>query len=60
MLELTVEEKEAIKQLESWRKFIIQNKDKVNRADDIEFYLRTALNLIRRQERQINLYRKKM
>lgn len=57
---MTVEEKEAIKQLESWRKFIIRNKDKVNRADDIEFYLRTALNLIKRQERQINLYRKKM
>lgn len=57
---MTVEDKEAIKQLESWRKYIIRNKDKVNKADEIELYLRTVLNIIRRQERKINLYRKKM
>lgn len=54
MFELTEDEQEAIEQLESWRRFIVNNKEKVNKADEIEFYLRTALNLIQRQEREIN------
>lgn len=51
---MTEDEQEAIEQLESWRRFIVNNKEKVNKADEIEFYLRTALNLIQRQEREIN------
>ena len=47
------EEKEAIEQLKSWRDYIIKNKDKVNKANDIEFYLRTVLNLIQKQEKEI-------
>lgn len=47
------EEKEAIEQLRSWRDYIIKNKDKVNKANDIEFYLRTVLNLIQKQEEEI-------
>lgn len=47
---MTEEEKEVIEQLKSWREFIINNKNKVNRANDIEFYLRTALNLIQKQQ----------
>lgn len=48
------EEKEAIEQLRSWRDYIIKNKDKVNKANDIEFYLRTALNLIQKQSNIID------
>lgn len=48
---MTEEEKEAIEQLKSWREFIINNKNKVNKANDIEFYLRTALNLIQKQQK---------
>ncbi|MCI8999668.1 MAG: hypothetical protein HFJ26_01725 [Clostridia bacterium] len=51
---MTEDEQETIEQLESWRRFIENNKEKVNKADEIEFYLRTALNLIQRQEREIN------
>lgn len=47
------EEKEAIEKLESWREFIINNKGKVNRANDIKFYLRTVLNLIQKQQEEI-------
>lgn len=48
------EEKEAIEQLRSWRDYIIKNKDKVNKANDIEFYLKTVLNLIQKQEKEID------
>lgn len=48
------EEKEAIEQLKSWRDYIIKNKDKVNKANDIEFYLRTVLNLIQKQDKIID------
>lgn len=51
---MSEEEKEAIEQLKSWREFIINNKDKVNKANELEFYLRTALNLIQRQENLLN------
>lgn len=52
------EEKEAIEQLRSWRDYIIKNKDKVNKANDIEFYLRTALNLIQKQNKIIDKFSK--
>ena len=48
------EEEEAIEQLRSWRDYIIKNTDKVNKANDIEFYLRTALNLIQKQDKIID------
>lgn len=50
---MTEDEKEAIEQLKSWREFIIKNKNKVNKANDIEFYLRTALNLMQNQQKEI-------
>lgn len=43
---MTEEEKKAIDEIRNWRNYIIKNKEKVNRANDIEFYLRTVLNLI--------------
>ncbi len=42
---MTKEEEEAIEQLKSWREFIINNKDKVNKSNDREFNLRRTLNL---------------
>lgn len=50
---MSEEEKEAIEQLKSWRKYIIEHKDRVNKANDIEFYLRTALNLIEKQNNRL-------
>ena len=55
---MTEKEKEAIEQLKSWREFIIKNKEKVNKASDIEFYLRIALNLIQRQQEEIDNLKK--
>ena len=50
---MTNEEKEAIEQLKSWREYIINNRDKVNKFNEIEFYLRTVLNLLERQSNKI-------
>ena len=50
---MTDEEKEAIEQLRSWREYIIKHKEDVNKANDIEFYLRTVINLIEKQQKEI-------
>lgn len=50
---MTKEEKKAIDEIRNWRNYIIKNKEKVNRANDIEFYLRTVLNLIEKQQKEI-------
>lgn len=50
---LSAEEKEAIEQLRSWKEYIIKHKEDVNKANDIEFYLRTAINLIEKQSKEI-------
>lgn len=46
------EEKDAIEQLKSWREYIINHKEKVNKANDIEFYIRTVLNLIEKLKKE--------
>ena len=46
------EEKEAIEQLKSWREYIIKNKEKVNKANDLEFYIRIVLNLITKLQKE--------
>lgn len=51
---MTEAEKESIEQLKSWREYIIKHKETVNKANDIEFYLRTAINLIQKQDTEIN------
>ncbi len=56
---MTEEEKEAIKQLKSWRNYIVINKEKVNKANDIEFYLRTTLNLIQKQQAELDKLKNK-
>lgn len=50
---MTKKEEQALEQLRSWRDYIVKNKEKVNKANDIEFYLRTALNLIQTQQAEI-------
>lgn len=49
---LSEEEKESIEQLKSWREYIIKNKEKVNKVNDLEFYLRTVLNLIAKLKKE--------
>ena len=49
---MTEEEKEAIETMKRWIEYEKQNKDKINKANDIEFYLRTALNLVTRLEKE--------
>lgn len=50
---MSEEEENAIEQLKSWREYIVNHRDSVNKANDIEFYLRTALNLIKKQKKEI-------
>lgn len=57
---MTKEEEQAIEQLRSWREYIVKNKEKVNKANDIEFYLRTVLNLIQTQQAEIEKKDKKI
>ena len=45
-------EKEAIEQFKSWREYIIKHKEKVNKASDIEFYIRIILNLITKLQKE--------
>lgn len=49
---LSREEKESIQQLKSWREYIIKHKEEVNKANDLEFYLRTVLNLITKLQKE--------
>lgn len=53
------EEKKAIEQLKSWREYIVNHRDSVNKANDIEFYLRTALNLIEKQQKELEQEKEK-
>lgn len=48
-------EKEAIEEIKKWRNYIIKNREKVNRANDIEFYLTTILNLIEKQNKELEI-----
>lgn len=49
---LSEDEQEAIEQLKSWREYIIKHKEKVNKANDLEFYIRTVLNLITKLQKE--------
>lgn len=51
---ISEEEKKAIEEIRNWRNYIVKNRKKVNRANDIEFHLRTVLNLIEKQQDIIN------
>ena len=43
---MTEEEIEAIEQFKSWRNYIIEHKEITENTADLEFYIRTVLNLI--------------
>lgn len=47
-------EKEAIEQLKSWRKYIINNRTKTNQADYLELYIGTILNLIEKLKNELD------
>lgn len=49
---LSEDEKEAIEQFKSWREYIIKHRKETNQADDLEFYIRTVLNLINKLQEQ--------
>ena len=52
-MQINEEEKKSIEEIRNWRNYIVKNRKKVNRANDIEFHLRTVLNLIEKQQRKI-------
>lgn len=49
---MTEEEKEAIEQFKSWRNYIIDHKEITKNVDDLEFYIRTVLNLITKLQKE--------
>ena len=55
---MSEKESEAIEQLKSWREYIIKNKEKANKANDLEFYIRTVLNLITKLQKENERYKK--
>jgi hypothetical protein len=60
MSNLSEEEKEAIENLKSWREYIINHKEDVIFPNEIEFYLRTVLNLIDKQQKEIEDMREEL
>ena len=49
---LTENEKEAIEQFKRWREYIIKHREETNQANDLEFYIRTVLNLITKLQKE--------
>lgn len=49
---MTEEEKEAIEQFKSWRNYIIDHKEITENTADLEFYIRTVLNLITKLQKE--------
>lgn len=53
-MELSKEEQEAIEQFEYWIEFEKENKDKINKADELIKIQTTLLNLINKQSKIID------
>lgn len=51
---MTEEEKEAIETMKRWIEYEKQNKDKINKANELIEIQETVLNLIQKQEKTIN------
>lgn len=49
---LSEDEKEAIEQFKGWREYIIKHRKETNQANDLEFYIRTILNLITKLQKE--------
>ena len=55
---MTTEQKEAIETIQHWIEYAKQNKDKINKADELIGIQETVLNLIQEQEKEIEKYKK--
>lgn len=53
---MTTEQKEAVETMQHWIEYEKQNKDKINKADELIEIQETVLNLIQEQEKEINKY----
>lgn len=51
---MTTEQKEAIETMQHWIEYEKQNKDKINKADELIEIQETVLNLIKEQDNKIN------
>lgn len=50
---MTTEQKEAVETMQHWIEYEKQNKDKINKADELIEIQETVLNLIQEQEKEI-------
>ena len=55
---MTTEQKEAIETMQHWIEYEKQNKDKINKADELIEIQETVLNLVQVQEKEIEKYKK--
>lgn len=51
---MTKEQKEAIETMQHWIEYAKQNKDKINKVDELIGIQETVLNLIKEQEKEID------
>lgn len=54
---MTKEQKEAIETMQHWIEYAKQNKDKINKVDELIGIQETVLNLIQEQEKEIEASR---
>lgn len=55
---MTTKQKEAVETMQHWIEYAKQNKDKINKADELIGIQETVLNLIQEQEKEIEKYKK--
>ena len=55
---LLEDEKEAIEQFKGWREYIIKHREETNQANDLEFYIRTVLNLIEKLQEENKVFKR--
>ena len=53
---MTTEQKEAVETMQHWIEYAKQNKDKINKVDELIGIQETVLNLIQEQDNEINKY----
>ena len=54
---MTTEQKEAVETMQHWIEYAKQNKDKINKVDELIGIQETVLNLIQEQEKEIEASR---
>ena len=57
-MSMTKEEKEAIETMKRWIEYEKQNKDKINKANELIEIQETVLNLIQKQDKEIEHWKK--